>query len=97
MRAIWTSGTVLSSLRGRSLPYSSHDIKALADGQVAQASVLIASSAAGELGSSIYVQEADRTSGVQLNFTGTVPSVSRRHGARYPGHNRYNKRGTGAE
>ncbi len=53
------------------------DAKLLADGESVEILGAAASSASGELGPRIYVQDPDRTSGIQLYFTGAVPAVTR--------------------
>lgn len=58
-------------------PTPIQDAKLLRDGDPVQISAVAASSATGELAPRIYVQDFERTCGIQLYFTGTMPSVAR--------------------
>lgn len=59
------------------VPISVREAKLLQDGQICQISGLVASSAGGEIGNRIYVQDQARSSGIQLYLPGEVPAVTR--------------------
>jgi len=59
------------------VPRSIRSAKLFSDGQMVQISGAVASAAAGEMGSLLYMQEADRSSGIQLRFSGGLPNVER--------------------
>jgi len=58
-------------------PTPIQDAKLLADGEMVQISAVAASSGSGELNPRIYVQDFERTCGIQLYFTQQVPNVTR--------------------
>lgn len=58
-------------------PTPIQDAKLLGDGDMVQISAVAASSAAGELNPRIYVQDFERTCGIQLYFAGALPDVAR--------------------
>lgn len=58
-------------------PQTVREVKGLPDGQTVQLSGVVASTAQGDLGASIYVQEPGRTSGIRLQFPSEVPTVAR--------------------
>lgn len=53
------------------------DAKLLQDGQSVEILGLVATSASGELSQQVYAETPDRTCGIQLCFTGSVPTVAR--------------------
>lgn len=53
------------------------DAKLLADGDLVQISGAVATSESGELGPRVYVQDQERTCGIQLSFSGAAPSLTR--------------------
>lgn len=59
------------------VPISVSDARGVQDGLTIHLAGVIASTAASDLASVVYVQEADRSSGLRLRFTGPVPSVAR--------------------
>lgn len=58
-------------------PTPIQDAKLLTDGEMVQISAVAASSGSGELNPRIYVQDFERTCGIQLYFTQQVPTVAR--------------------
>ena len=58
------------------IPLSVTDAKVMPDGRTVQLSGVVASSGADDLASAVYVQEADRSGGIRLRFTGPVPPVT---------------------
>jgi len=58
-------------------PISSGGAKSKPEGSMVQLSGVVSSTDGGELGSSLYVQDIDRSCGIQLLFTAQVPAVTR--------------------
>jgi hypothetical protein len=59
------------------VPTSVKAAKTSPDGATVQLSGVVSSSAGGELGNQVYVQQLDRSCGIQLCFTTGVPTVAR--------------------
>lgn len=59
------------------IPRSTTEAKSLPDGSTCQISGVVASNEGGELGNRIYVQEKNRSSGIQLHFSVSAPPVTR--------------------
>lgn len=59
------------------VPRSIAEIKSIPNGSTVQISGVVAASGRGELQNLLYVQEADRSCGVQLRFSADIPLVTR--------------------
>ncbi|MGC8861248.1 MAG: hypothetical protein ACP5R5_00575, partial [Armatimonadota bacterium] len=58
-------------------PRTISDAKSLPDGQLVQISGIVASTDSGDFDRLLYAQDADRVSGIRLQFSGQAPDITR--------------------